>query len=455
MATVAITVLSGSIVLDSTSNYIEFVFSEDVTGFETDDITLTGATKVSFFVLTGRYLQRIQVSDTPGTISVSIAADAVTPNLDAPASYTFSYDADGNVTEITSPTVTIAYDVAKAVSQVATGVTFTWSSTTTAFTASDVSVVNGTLSNFAGSGTTYTADLTPHSGTGTLTTTVAADAVPDSAAVSATLEYAPFTTTITVPTQEVGLMFDITVAFAHAVSGVEATDFRLRHSDGTTFTNLNSTNTTITQTAGTDEYTLAVTLTGTPDDTFRVRLDSMRVTYDGNTYPAVAFTSPTFTIDYTNRDPVTLTISTTDTDIRPNEVVPIAIVFGETVTGLTASDFTVTGGTRGALTGSGDTYSLSVTAGTAGTLTVSLPAGSVTPSNALTSQDFTINPASSLGITPAGPFIITVGTKNYSQAITIVDSTAATDVTLEGDWEGFYMDWDQSAGTLTDQIRRK
>ena len=46
---------------------------------------------------------------------------------------------------------------------------------------------------------------------------------------------------------------------------------------------------------------------------------------------------------------------------------------------------------------------------------------------------------------------------NYSQPITVVDSTAATDVTLEGDWEGFYMDWDQANGTLyvkSDEVTR-
>ena len=42
-----------------------------------------------------------------------------------------------------------------------------------------------------------------------------------------------------------------------------------------------------------------------------------------------------------------------------------------------------------------------------------------------------------LSITPAGPFIIPIGTLNYSQAITIVDSTPNTEVTIEGLWEGF------------------
>ena len=49
----------------------------------------------------------------------------------------------------------------------------------------------------------------------------------------------------------------------------------------------------------------------------------------------------------------TLTLSTTDTDIRAGEAVDIDIASDIDITGFTASDISVTGGTRGALTGSG------------------------------------------------------------------------------------------------------
>ena len=54
------------------------------------------------------------------------------------------------------------------------------------------------------------------------------------------------------------------------------------------------------------------------------------------------------------------------------------------------ANITVTGGTRGTLTGSGQDYALSVTAGDAGTLTVSIAEDAVPEGNAAVSEDFTI-----------------------------------------------------------------
>ena len=66
-------------------------------------------------------------------------------------------------------------------------------------------------------------------------------------------------------------------------------------------------------------------------------------------------------------DQATLTITTTDTDIRAGETVNFTITADTDITGFTAGDITVTGGVRGALTANSATsYTLSVTAGAAG-----------------------------------------------------------------------------------------
>ena len=88
----------------------------------------------------------------------------------------------------------------------------------------------------------------------------------------------------------------------------------------------------------------------------------------------------------------TLTISTTDTDIRVGEAVDINIASDIDIEDFVASDIAVTGGTRGALTeNSATSYTLRVTAGSAGTLTVSIAEDAVTPGNVLASEDFTVN----------------------------------------------------------------
>ena len=69
------------------------------------------------------------------------------------------------------PTLAITADKTALRAGEATVLTFTLSETPASFTAAMVSVAGGTLSNFAGSGTTYTARFTPASnftGTGTV-----------------------------------------------------------------------------------------------------------------------------------------------------------------------------------------------------------------------------------------------------------------------------------------------
>ena len=88
----------------------------------------------------------------------------------------------------------------------------------------------------------------------------------------------------------------------------------------------------------------------------------------------------------------TFTISTTDTDIRAGQQVNINIASDIDITGFAATDVTVTGGTRGTLTRTdARNYVLAVTAGAAGTLTISIAGDVVDPGNNAASQNFTIN----------------------------------------------------------------
>ena len=86
-----------------------------------------------------------------------------------------------------------------------------------------------------------------------------------------------------------------------------------------------------------------------------------------------------------------ITASTTDTDIRAGESVNINFVSDIDITGFTASDVTVTNGTRGALTRTdAKNYVLAVTAGSAGMMTVAMDEDVVSPGNAAVSKDFTV-----------------------------------------------------------------
>lgn len=89
----------------------------------------------------------------------------------------------------------------------------------------------------------------------------------------------------------------------------------------------------------------------------------------------------------------TYTLSTTDTDIRAGETgVEIDVVSDVDVSGLAQSDFSVAGGsiTGFAVTDARNAV-LTVTAGSAGTMTVTIAENAGTPGNAATSQNFTVN----------------------------------------------------------------
>ena len=135
----------------------------------------------------------------------------------------------------------------------------------------------------------------------------------------------------------------------------------------------------------------------------------------------------------------TITLSTTDTDIRAGDTVTIDIDSTIDIT-LTASDITVTGGTRGTLTGSGQDYALSVTAGDAGTLTVSIAEDAVPEGNAAVSEDFTITANYQLHIADGSNDNISVigydtadsDTADALRTYTTTDSTDVQSIVYDG-----------------------
>ena len=79
--------------------------------------------------------------------------------------------------DTTSPTITLSADLVALKPGQAAIITFTLSEPSTDFASSDISVSGGTLSNFKGSGTTYTALYTPTINSETSTRISVADGV--------------------------------------------------------------------------------------------------------------------------------------------------------------------------------------------------------------------------------------------------------------------------------------
>ena len=256
------------------------------------------------------------------------------------------------------------------------------------------------------------------------------DSVSDTLTHDIVVRDVPTTPTITITTADTdireGEFVDFRITFSESVSEFVLSDITVT---GATASNL----------AGSGSTYDLVTIAGSGAGSIVISINENVVS------PGNAAASETFT---RNALP-TVTITTTEAYITEGEDFDVTFQWSEVVSGFATDDVTVIGATKGTFTPvDADTYRLRLTAGSgAGTITVRVRANAVTLRNVLTSENFTRN-AIALRIVPAGPILITVGTTDYEFPITIVDSTANTDVTLDGDWEGFYMNWDQPNGTL-------
>jgi len=147
---------------------VTFSFSENVTDFTVDDVLSSGGPLTAFTGSGKTY----SATFTPPTASTADVTISVAPSAARNAAGNGSPAASLAIkVDTTLPTILITSDLAALTAGQKAKITFTLSEASTTFTASDVVVTNGTLSAFAGSGTSYTATFTPKSafkGSGTV-----------------------------------------------------------------------------------------------------------------------------------------------------------------------------------------------------------------------------------------------------------------------------------------------
>jgi len=139
---------------------LTFTTSASTTDFAAGDVSVSGGT-LSNFAGSGTTYTATFTPTAQGATTIDVASSTFTnasTGVDNTAATQFNW------TYSTAPTMTItAAEVNDGDSSADTSlsVTFTASQSTTNFAAGDVVVSGGTLSNFSGSGTTYTATFTP------------------------------------------------------------------------------------------------------------------------------------------------------------------------------------------------------------------------------------------------------------------------------------------------------
>ena len=104
---------------------------------------------------------------------------------------------------------------------------------------------------------------------------------------------APFMATWFVPAMPVDNNFEARIVFNYAVTGFNRNDLQLRQGDTTT--TLTGDRSTLMRETG-NTYLLSVTLTGTFDDDYVLRLRANRIEVDGENQPSAHIDSPIFRI---------------------------------------------------------------------------------------------------------------------------------------------------------------
>jgi Ca2+-binding RTX toxin-like protein len=156
--TLAVDIVNASLNDGTNNSLVTFEFSEDVTGFDDSDVSVSGGTLSDFSGSGNSYTAIFTADDaveTTGSVSVAAASYSdVAGNNGGAGTDTVTIDTK-------NPTVGINFASQPLTGQnFSTTVTFQFSEAVSGFAASDVTLTNGVLSNFTGSGSSYTATFT-------------------------------------------------------------------------------------------------------------------------------------------------------------------------------------------------------------------------------------------------------------------------------------------------------
>ena len=132
----------------------------------------------------------------------------------------------------------------------------------------------------------------------------------------------PFMAIWEVPVRTVGNDFTARIHFNYAVTGFNRNDLQLRQ--GSTVTTLTGTRATLMRETG-NTYLLLVTLSGTLDDDYILRLRANRIEVDGENQPSAHIDSETFHITTGTLPPNQKAASRNTKVAMRNQRVPVRI----------------------------------------------------------------------------------------------------------------------------------
>ncbi|MFP6791402.1 MAG: Ig-like domain-containing protein [Thalassolituus sp.] len=353
-------------VISGASGYINaaftatITFSESVNDFVVGDIAVSNATLADFSG-SGDTYSVLVTPTTDGAVTLDVAAnaaqDAAGNNSAAAAQLAVTYDAIAPTVLLTAPATLV---------NAAFTATITFSENVTDFVVADISASNATLSDFSGSGTSYTVLVTPTTdGTVTLdvVNAVAVDVAGNSnnAAGQLVVTYDATAPTVALTTAAtlVNEPFTVTATFSEMVTGVELADFVVTNGTAGNLAALGN------------AYSVLITPTADGDVTVNMAAGAASDAAGNTSTAAVELT--------TSADTTGATTTLTGVPSSAITAFDVTVTFSENVSTLTSADITVTNGVVTQLLGGGTGYTATImpTASGADT-TVSVAADVVT-----------------------------------------------------------------------------
>ena len=351
---------------------VTVVFTESVDGFVQSELRVSGtagATVGDFDGSGTTYTATITPTRT-GTVTLTIAANVAQDNTD-----------NGNTATTKTVTVdmdppTVSIDVPSLAQGGAFPVTVVFTESVTGFVQSELGVsgAGATVGDFDGTGTTYTATITPTS-EGTVTLSVAADVAQDAAdndntaatSKTVTVDMTPPSVSIDVPTGVQPKTFDVTVVFTESVTGFVQSELDVSGPAGAYVSAFDE-----TTLSGSDTTTYQATITSTESGTVTLNVAENVVSDEaGNSNTA----APTQTVTVDLMAP-TVSINV-PTEVQTGAF-DVTVVFNEPVTGFVQSELRVSGAAHADdvsnFSGSGPTYTATITPRQSGTVILNIEA---------------------------------------------------------------------------------
>ncbi|WP_340540923.1 Ig-like domain-containing protein [Nocardioides sp. GXZ039] len=332
---------------------------EPITGLTLEDLVVENATSSNLRVDSATTYRVTLTPVADGTVRVSVPAGGAVDAAGNPSNATAILT---RVADLTRPTA--ALDAPAGPLNAAFPVTVTFSESVTGFSGADLVITGGTVAGLSGSGTTYTAIVTPDPGaTGTVRIELPAGAALDAAGnantaaadLVRTIDRAAPTVVLSGPTGPQNAPFDVTLTFSEPVTGLGLDDLAVTNGVASELTGSGSAYSVRITPQGDGPLSIALPAGAATDAAGNPSLASAPL---GQIYDA---TAPTLTLD---------------ADAGPfNAPFRVSIEPSEPVSGLTLEDIEVSGGTASDLQTVAEGYSVLITPSADGPVAVSIAAG--------------------------------------------------------------------------------